>query len=347
MVTVFTLIVVVCTSTVSRLCNTPSCTPHSFEEFTLTHMELKQLSFLILAAFALAIMIVAFSAADFSQIGSFGAEYAGSCVGVLHVSGEITSSSGPTVFSTHTFTPDDMREALAKADDDPDVASILIIIDSPGGSAVASKEAYDIVRDAKKPVVAYLGEVAASGGYYVASAADHIIANPNTLTGSIGARATLFSYEELFTKLGLREESLKTGEHKDIGAPYRNATEEERIILQSILNESFENFKADVVSSRGKKLNEQRFAQALDGRVLGAKAALSIGLVDEIGNRKKAMREAAALGNLTRNENELPQECTLDREPTLIDALSQLSTSFGQGLASPLSKPRVALNYDA
>ncbi len=264
----------------------------------------------------------------------------GRCVGVIELNGEV-------VYSREGFfgvTPVSGRiiEALEEADERSDVASVLFEVNSPGGSAVASKEIYDAVAGSKKPVVAYLGEVAASGGYYVASAADWIVANPNTITGSIGARATVINYAELLEKIGVREEALKTGEMKDIGAGYRNMTEKERQVLGALLNETFDNFRSDVLAARGNKINPVLFAEAMDARILSAKQAQGIGLVDELGSRRRALEKAASLGNITEAG---PEECFLARPSGLGALLSGFFTEFGRAFASGLGKG-VGVRYE-
>src|SRR3989338_2408938 len=186
-----------------------------------------------------------------------------SCVSVLSLQGEI-SFSEPSFFSSVPSA----RTCISSIEkwDASSSPVLLLEVDSPGGGAVASKELYDALRSVKKPVVAYLGEVAASGGYYAASATQYIVANPNTLTGRLGARAEILNYEQLFQKIGLRSESVQSGRLKDIGAGYRNMTPEERSILQGIIDELKGNFQKDVETARAGKLTPQ-FQTVLDSRV--------------------------------------------------------------------------------
>ncbi len=266
------------------------------------------------------------------------------CVGVLRVDGEIAVDGASGVFAVSSASSTELVKLIQQAKGDERIKSLLVEINSPGGSAVASKDIYDALRDTGKPSVAYLSEVAASGGYYVASGANWIVANPNTLTGSIGAKAELLNYEALFQKLGLRDEAIKSGELKDIGAGYRNMTDEERAILQSIIDEAFENFRDDVKTGRGEKVNNAFFAEVLDARVLTAKQALRAGLVDEIGGRKIALQKAASLGEIEGSGE--PEECALEPpESPLTDLLSQLGTSFGKGIASAFKNPAPRLSY--
>ena len=300
---------------------------------------------LLLAAIALGIVLLALATADFSQFGKGLATAGGAeCVGVIRLDGEISDSGAGQFFSSESLS-DRFAAALAKANGDSSIGSVLLVVNSPGGSAVASKEIYDEVAASKKPVVAYLGEVAASGGYYIASGSDYIVANPNTITGSIGARATLLNYAELFSKLGLREDTLKTGELKDIGSGSRNLTDHERLVIQALINESFGNFRADVEAGRKGKLNNKLFLQALDARIMTARQALSTGLVDEIGSRRKALGKAAELGKVNVAEGEAPAECELEEKSGLSAILGELSSGFARGIAQGLSEPRLSLRY--
>lgn len=287
---------------------------------------LTALAFLFLAA-----VVLIFLLADLLSFG-------GGCVGVVKVEGPIMSES-PSFFAS-IASGQAIAKQLRGAKDNPEVSVVLLEVNSPGGSAVASKEVFDAVQALEKPVVAYLGEVAASGGYYVAAPADYIVANPNTITGSIGARATILNYEELFEKLGLREETIKTGEMKDVGSGSRNLTPEERQLLQDIIQETFENFKADVELGRQGKLTAA-YNEALDARILSAKMALNAGLVDELGTRQRALEKAMELGKL---EEELV--CDLTPPATWTDLFASMGASFGSGFLHALqSSQKPVLEY--
>ncbi|MFH1199867.1 MAG: signal peptide peptidase SppA [Candidatus Micrarchaeota archaeon] len=261
---------------------------------------------------------------------------AGQCIGRIDIHGEISYEGSAGLFGG-SLSAEEIAGEIRAADKDNQVGAILVDIDSPGGTGVASKELYDAVAEAKKPVVAYFGETAASGGYYAAAGADYIVANPNTLTGSIGARLTLLNYEGLYEKLGLREESIKSGELKDIGAGYRNATPQERELLDKIIKESAGNFVADVREGRKGKLTEA-FEEVLDARVLGAKDALAAGLVDEIGSRDAAKLKAAKMAGMQVNKSELDsiEYCDFAPSRSIWDALSGMSSEIGRSFAAGL-----------
>jgi protease-4 len=174
-------------------------------------------------------------------------------------------------------------------------------VNSPGGGVTASDDVYgEIVRfkkERKVPVVAALGDVAASGGYYVACAADRIVAHPTTTTGSIGVIMTGLNLEGLLAKVGVRNQTFKAGEHKDILSPFRGATPEERRIVQSILDDLHTRFVSVVRESRA-GLDLRRLAELTDGRIFDAPQALQAGLIDQIGDLHAAIDAARAAAHV-------------------------------------------------
>jgi protease-4 len=181
---------------------------------------------------------------------------------------------------------------------DSNVKCILLRIESPGGGIGASQELYREVRRTieVKPVVASLGGIAASGGYYIASAANRIVANPGTITGSIGVISYFPNFRELFEKIGFTAVTIKSGRFKDIGNPDRNMTQEERDLLQSAMDEAHRQFIRDV--ARGRNLSEEKVREVADGRILMGERAQQLGLVDELGNFEDAVKASAMLGKI-------------------------------------------------
>jgi protease-4 len=181
---------------------------------------------------------------------------------------------------------------LEKAADDDRVKAIVLRVNSPGGGVTASDEVYgEIVRfkkEQKVPVVAALGDLAASGGYYVACAADQIVAHPTTVTGSIGVILTGLNVEGLLAKIGVQNQTFKAGEHKDLLSPFRGATPEERRIVQGILDGLHARF-VTVVREGRPKLDVSRLGELTDGRIFDAPQALQAGLVDQIGDLHAAI----------------------------------------------------------
>jgi len=178
------------------------------------------------------------------------------------------------------------REALLTAGKDPDISGVILRINSPGGTVAASDAIYHEVvsfREKKKiPVYAYITELAASGGYYVASASDLIVASPTAITGSIGVIAMKFNIEGLLAKIGVSDETYKSGPKKDFWSPFRPSTPEERKMLQGIITELYLRFVEVVYANRQKLLTEQEVRTLADGRILTAGEALNAKLIDRI-----------------------------------------------------------------
>ncbi|HYR95155.1 MAG TPA: signal peptide peptidase SppA [Candidatus Binatus sp.] len=196
-----------------------------------------------------------------------------------------------------------IQSELEKAKDDRRLKAIVLRVNSPGGGVTASDQIYsEIVRFKQRqqiPVIAALGDLAASGGYYVACSADRIVAHPTTVTGSIGVILMNLNLEGLLGKIGVRNETYKAGEHKDLLSPFRRATPEERRIVQSILDSLHARFVAVVRESRP-KLDRARLAQLTDGRIFDASQALEAGLVDQVGDLHTAIDAAKAAARIDR-----------------------------------------------
>jgi protease-4 len=175
------------------------------------------------------------------------------------------------------------------------VKAIILRIDSPGGGVGPSQEIYREVLKAKqkKKMVTSMGAVAASGGYYVACASDLIVANPGTITGSIGVIMQFSNFEELLKKVGIKGVVLKSGEHKDIGSPFREMTPEEKKIMQETLDNVHQQFIRAVAD--GRNLDQAKVLPIADGRIMTGEQAKQLGLVDKMGNLDDAIEEAAKL----------------------------------------------------
>lgn len=201
-------------------------------------------------------------------------------VALVPLEGEITHS-------------DAFVETVRKAADDASVAAVVVRVDSPGGAVAPSQEMYAALRELRrsKPVVASLGAVAASGGYYVASAADVVVASPGTLTGSIGVVMMMPDISGLLEKLGIEARILTAGSKKDMGTPFRPLTEEERKILQGMADQVHAQFIQAVAEGRGLDLEQARSAG--DGRIMTGEQAQAAGLVDRLGGLQDAIAIAA------------------------------------------------------
>lgn len=250
-------------------------------------------------------------------------------IAVIPIHGEISSAT-----SKDSVGYADVIAALDDADSDPAIRVIFLDISSGGGGVVPSKQIVSKIRDVKKPVVSWIGEMGASGAYYIASSSDYILADGDSITGSIGVISMLPSLDELMQKVGVKMNTIKTGELKDVGSPFNEFTDEERAIFQTIVDEAFDSFKNDVQSFRGEKLNAVKFPEVLDGRILSGRQALSVGLIDELGTREQAIAKAAALGEI---EGEPVRVYYLQHTPTLMDLLFSAGASFGSGIKSEIN----------
>jgi protease-4 len=193
-----------------------------------------------------------------------------------------------------------VREELEKAEADPRVRALVLRINSPGGTVTASDILYHEVtrfkEQRKVPVVASILDVGASGGYYVALAADRIVAHPTTVTGSIGVLMLTVNSGGLLEKIGVSASYVKSGEYKDMGSPFRNLRPEERAIFQDLIDRFYARFVQLVARSR--KLDEARVRAIADGRVHTSAEALALGLVDRIGYLEDAIEMAKTAAGL-------------------------------------------------
>jgi protease-4 len=247
------------------------------------------------------VVIVSLAAAAFIVPGmkSRRAGGEGSAVAIVYVDGVIVGGRGQAGLLGETGGTDAIIKQLHQARDDAAVKAIVLRINSPGGSAPASQEVGTEIlkiRAAGKPVVASMGDMAASGGYWLAAVTDKIYANPATLTGSIGVYIPYANWQELYNKLGIRAEKIKSGPHKDILSPERPMTAEERAIIQAMVDELYGQFVA--VVAEGRKLDPARVRQLADGRIYTGSQAKELGLVDELGTMYDAIDGAAALAGI-------------------------------------------------
>ena len=235
-----------------------------------------------LATVTLALLVVNLSLEqDGLALGTFSKR-----VGLIEIVGDIESSEGVV----------DQLEHMRL---DSTVRAVVLRLDSPGGGVGASQEIYEAVRkvrDEGKPVVASMGGVAASGAYYIACAADSIVSNPGTLTGSIGVIMSFPNTEELFKKVGVRFEVVKTGKFKDIGSLSRPMTPEEKELLQTVLSNVYEQFVNAISEGRG--LERRDILPYADGRIFSGDQAQAYGFVDRLGDLNDAIQLAAGMADI-------------------------------------------------
>lgn len=221
-------------------------------------------------------------------IASGGEPTTGDRIALIHVDGVISGGGDSGLLGDRTPFSERLISTLEKARKDEDIRAVVLRINSPGGSASASEEIYnEILRvRRKKPVYASMSDVAASGGYYIASACNRIYANGATITGSIGVIMEATDLSGLFKKIGVSPEVVKSGKYKDMGNPARPLTPEERQLIQGMIDDTFNQF-IDAVSS-GRKMPRSKVKELATGRVFTGRQALKLGLVDRIGGLHEA-----------------------------------------------------------
>jgi protease-4 len=215
-------------------------------------------------------------------------------IAIIDVDGMILNVRSSGLFGSGDNPMSVFRERLDAAADDRHVKAVVLRINSPGGAVTASDIMYQEVihfrRDTGKPVIACMMDVAASGAYYIAMGCDRVYAHPTTVTGSIGVIMSLYNASGLFAKIGVTSDPIKSGPNKDLGNPGRPMTEEERAILQGMVNSFYDQFVQ--VVARGRGLPEDQVRTLADGRVYTGSDAKKAGLVDEVGYLEDALRDA-------------------------------------------------------
>lgn len=209
----------------------------------------------------------------------------GEKVGIIELTGAITESR-------------DIIQNLKRFRENSSIKAIVIRIDSPGGAVGPSQEIFREIRKTvkSKKVIASMGAVAASGGYYVAAGTDGIMANPGTITGSIGVIMAYANFQELLHKIGLFPVVIKSGEYKDIGSPVRKMAKEERKILQDFSDQIHRQFVMDIAEGRG--MDQARVEALADGRIFTGEEAKHLELVDRLGNLEDAVEWAGRMGGI-------------------------------------------------
>ena len=229
-------------------------------------------------------------------------------------------------------------EELRHYRDNPSVKAIVLRIDSPGGAVVPSQEIFAEVRktraEGKMKVVTSMGNVAASGGYYIAAATDRIVANPGTLTGSIGVIMELANVKGLLEKVGVQSVVIKSGRHKDMASPFRAMTPEDRALLQTVLDDVHAQF-IDAVAT-GRSLQLEQVKTLADGRIFTGKQAQTVNLVDELGDLHDAIQLAARLVGISGE----PRVIETHKRFSWRDLLQGLSGSI-----APLVPSNISLKY--
>ncbi|RQD64624.1 MAG: signal peptide peptidase SppA [Desulfonatronovibrio sp. MSAO_Bac4] len=274
---------------------------------------------------AVAIFMMAMAVFNLIFFGDKSKLRGGQKIGVVNVSGLITDSR-------------ELTEWIDELEKNDSVKAVIIRINSPGGVVGPSQEIYQAVRSLaqNRTVVASMGAMATSGGYYVASPAHQIVANPGTLTANIGVKANLTNMQELLRKIGIEDQAIYSSEYKDAGTVTRPMTEKERAYFQSLMDDLHDQFVQDVAA--GRNMDVQEVAVLADGRALTGRQAFEVGLVDRLGGFNEAR-------NLVRELAGIKGEVVLLEGP--VQKVSLIRRVMGEfSLDNALSGPRWVFSYE-
>ncbi len=229
--------------------------------------------------------------------------------------------------------------SLKRFREDNSIKAIVIRIDSPGGAVGPSQEIFREIRKTSKSkkVVASMGSIAASGGYYIAAGTDGIVANPGTITGSIGVIMGFTNYQELLSKIGLVPIVIKSGEYKDMGSPVRKMKPEEKRILKDFARKIHRQFIQDIVESR--KMDKDKVKSLADGRIFTGEESKELGLVDRIGNFEDAVEWAGRLGGI---KGKISTVYAREKKFSLINYITD---SSAKALLNRITDPSLSANY--
>lgn len=239
-------------------------------------------------------------------------------------------------------TGDAVVDEISRLSRDRTIKAIVVRLESPGGVVAAAQEIFDEIKEARlrgTPVVASMGGIAASGAYYVACAADSIVANPGTLTGSIGVIMSFPNTEELFKKIGIEMQVVKTGEFKDMGSMSRPMTEAERQLVGDLIGDVYDQFVTAVATERGLPVDEVK--KIADGRVLTGRQAYNLGLVDRLGGFQEAVMLAGELAGISGE----PTLVTKRRRAIGIWDIIENLLGAASSVASRVSRDGVSIEY--
>ena len=250
---------------------------------------------------------------------------------LIPIHGAISNSQDSSLFSSTEVNPDTILSSLKKAKETSNIKAVILDINSPGGTVLASKEIADAVKKFDKPKVALIRDVGASGAYWIASSADKIVADPLSITGSIGVVSSYLQFSDLFQKYGITYERLVSGKYKDAGTPYKDLTDEERALIQNKLDKIDQIFLNEIKTSR--KLKDTSRIET--GEFFLGTEAKDLGLVDYLGNKDMAFEVAKNLSNI--KEAKLVE---FKEKKSIFDVLSKLNANafyyLGQGIGSQL-----------
>lgn len=274
------------------------------------------------------ILLLIFSGTNINQ--ALNQNQKGNAVAIIPIEGQI--AFGQTDGGELVVTPEQIRQAIKQAEEDNGVSSILIEMNSPGGSAVASEEMMEAIKSAKKPVVVWISDAGASGAYLAATSADKIIASPSSIVGSIGVLMDITDLSEYYQNLGINKYSIKAGEYKDMGADYRPLTPEETKMLQNMVNEDYDRFITLVAQNRN--LDKNYVSTIAQGKIYTGTQAKNNKLVDDVGGQKHALDVAAELGGIKGEYNVISISTSNPLMDFINSLIARASYSLGKGIGN-------------
>ena len=265
-------------------------------------------------------------------------ESLGGNVALIPIEGVITGSKDSEFIFENIASSQEIVEFIEKADKNPNIKAIILEINSPGGSAVASEEIANAVKKTNKTTVAWIREVGASGAYWVASAADYVVANRVSITGSIGVIASYLEFPGLLESYNVTYRRLVSGKFKDIGSPFKEITEEEKAIFQQSLDAIRDYFVSEVAKNRN--MNKKDIDKIANGLFYLGAQAKELGLADELGGIDEVV------GYIEKKEGVKADIVEYKKEKTLLDVLSKVlsrqSFFVGKGIGSALFDKKAA-----
>jgi protease-4 len=265
-------------------------------------------------------------------VSTLSSAHNGDTVAVIPLQGEIGYDSSNS--SDSVVTPDMIQNSMSQAESDSSVSSIVIDVNSPGGSPVASEEIMNSIKSSKKPVVVWISEVGASGAYLASSSADKIVASPSSMVGSIGVIMQITDLSKYYQENGINISSIKAGQYKDMGADYQPLTTTERNMLQGMVNQDYDHF-IDIVSAN-RHLDKNYTESIAQGKIYTGTQAKKLKLVDETGGKTVALDEAAKLGGIKGSYNVITISPPSDIFNVINNFSSMIAYSIGMGIGKDL-----------
>ena len=289
------------------------------------------------AAVVIGLMFLGFIISGFLGISSDEIESGRGNVALIKINRVIVGDDEGGFLSGNTASSSDIVKLIEKAGSNPNIKAIILEINSPGGSAVASSEIADAVKKTNKTTVAWIREIGTSGAYWVASSADYVVANKASITGSIGVIASYLEFDGLLDRYNVTYRRLVSGKYKDLGSPFKEMTEEEEKIFQKNLD-SIRDFFVDEVA-KNRKLRKSDVDRIATGVFYLGGEAKSLGLIDELGGKQEA------IAYIEKKEGIKAEITEYKKEKTLLDILSKVmskqSFNVGKGIGSAFLDARI------